>query len=470
MVLLFVLYLVPAFLNYDFNRENKFVSVKLSVPYLYAGDQIHYYVLVYSLLKDKDFDVRNNYDASEFNLTYDVGYLFRGQHLFREAGYFNHRKGDYKPLYLINYSSPTHFSEAQDPGKDYNLVIERPLGLPLVYYVLLLPFNFMKNPEPIVVFFTIILVLAGIYLFYMTLNYFLRDDALSSLFTMFVGISTEIWLYSKLFYPDVLQLFLLSLMIYLFMARKNNLLVGILFAIGIFTRPTFIILLPIFFAYRFFYLERYASFSEVRWNIFKSLNFNWFKRLVFLITPTIFIITIQFSLNYYYYGGVFSNPSSSSLFFRNIFEGIFVSFFKIDRGLLIFSPVLLFSFFGLKSFYKKHKIDSIFIYAVLLCFILFFSSTLIFWGGLDTYSIRYYVPIIPYFFIPMAFWYKDIARTEKTRKKNRIWLILFYIAFMISILINFQAAIFNPLSWNGPPWKMIGLLLKNIGKLSIFIH
>ena len=78
MIILFILLLIPSFINYDFNKENRFEGTKISLPYLYSGDQVHYYIFMYSLLKDKDIDVRNNYENSLYNNTYDLGYLFRG--------------------------------------------------------------------------------------------------------------------------------------------------------------------------------------------------------------------------------------------------------------------------------------------------------------------------------------------------------------------------------------------------------
>lgn len=462
MTLLLVLFIMPTFINYDFNTENRFTGAKISLPYLYAGDQVHYYIMVYSLLKDKDVNVRNNYENSLYNLTYDMGYLFRGKDVGREAVYFNFKTSDYKPF----YEGKTEI-ETPDPGKDYGMIMFRPWGMPLFYYVLLLPFSFVQNPEPLLIFLTVFLTLMAIYLFYLTLNHFLKDERISALFALLLGISSELWHYSKLFYPDVLQLFLLSLIIYLFIVKNNDLIVGILFAIGFFARPTFIILLPFFIIYRFFNLQDHSSFSEVDWSISRLINPKGIKRLLFLLLPVFLTISFQFFLDYYFYGSFFSNPNFIIIHIKNVFEGLFISFLKLNRGLFIFSPIMVFGFFGIRSFYRKHEVDSIFIYSLLSLFVLFFSSTLIYLSFSDTYSIRYYVPIIPYFFIPMAFWYKDVTSTNATKEKNKVWLVLFYLAAIISILINFQAAIFHTLIWGGPPWKIISLFIENRAYLHI---
>lgn len=473
MLLLAILYVIPTFINYDFNTENRFIGAKISLPYLYAGDQIHYYILVYSLLKDGDFDVKNNYDNSEFNMTYDIGYLFRGQHLFREAGYFNFKTRDYKPAWVENTSENinlygegkffegTQIFETPNPGKDYGMLMIKPLGLPLFYYILLLPFNFVPNPEPLVIFLTVFLTLAGIYLFFLTLNHFLKNEKISAFFTLLLGTSSELWHYSKLFYPDVIQFFLLIFIIYLFIVKRKNVIVGLLFAIGIFMKPTFAAFLPFFVAYHFFRLERYSSFSEVDWSIRRSISPGVVKRLTLLLFPVILAILAQMYQNYYIFGGIFSNPHWESLALKDPLSGLLASFFRIDKGLLIFSPILLFAFFGIKSFYNKHKINSIFIYLIMLASIFFYSSTLILWKGLDSYSFRYYVPIIPYFYIPLAFWYKGVTCDKRAKEKNKVWLIFFYLAAIVSIIINLQAAIFHTLIWGGPPWKIINLLIEH---------
>ena len=204
--------------------------------------------------------------------------------------------------------------------------------------------------------------------------------------------------------------------------------------------------------YRLFQLEKYSSFSKVQWNLITSINVKVIKNLTALLLPIFIILIVQMFQNYYLFDGFFSNPHWESLNPKEPFSGILASFFRIDRGLLIFSPVLLFSFFGIKSFYKRYMIKSVFIYLIMLAPIMLYSSTLISWTGLDNYSFRYYVPIIPYFYIPMAFWYKE---------KDRKWFKLFFLLLAISIIINFQAAIFHTLIWNGPPWKIISLLIKN---------
>ena len=336
MVILLILFVIPAFINYDFNKENRFVGAKISLPYLYAGDQIHYYVLVYSLLKDRDIDVRNNYHNSEYNLTYDLGYLFRGQYIGGQVGYFNFKTRDYKPF----YEGRTAF-EKPDPGKDYGKIIIRPLGLPLFYYVLLLPFNFLPNPEPMVVFLTVFLTLIGIYFFFLTLNHLLKDEIISLFFTLLLGISSELWHYSKLFYPDVLQFFLLSLIIYLFIVKDNNLGVGFLFAVGIFARPTFIVLLPFFVLYRFFHQEEFPAFSDVWKNKRRLFNPSIIKKILFLLMPIAMIFFFQMYLNYYFFGNIFSNPNFMMFHFENILTGLWISFFQIDRGLFIFSPIMI---------------------------------------------------------------------------------------------------------------------------------
>jgi hypothetical protein len=475
MIILCILFIIPTFINYEFDDENRFAGAKMSLPCLYAGDQVHYYIFIYSLLKDHDIDVRNNYDSSLYNHTYDMGSLFRGKDVGRQAGYFNFKTRNYTSMWVQNTTKNigiygqqdvlegTTLFKVPDPGKEYAHIMIRPLGMPIFYAVLLVPFSFLENPEPIVIFISVFLSILGIYFFYLTLDYFLDDERISAFFALLLGISSEIWMYSKLFYPDVIQFFLLSFAVYLFIVKKSDLLVGILFAIGVFARPTFILFLPFFFIYRLLSLDKRPSCSEIKQDISMMFSSETIKKILLLTFPVVLIILVQLCINYYFFGGFFTNPDIEVFHFKNTLVGLWVSFFKLNRGLFIFSPIMVFSLFGIREFYKKNKMDALLIYSLPVCFILFFSSTFVSPIFSDTYSIRYYLPIIPYFFIPLAFWFKRVTYSLGRMQKNIILIILFYAAVIVSILINFQAAIFHTLIWEGPPWQIVTLFIENGG-------
>ena len=190
----------------------------------------------------------------------------------------------------------------------------------------------------------------------------------------------------------------------------------------------------------------------------KSINTKSIKNTALFSIPIIAIIGVQMLQNYYLFGGFFTNPNWEAFAYKIPIGGILASFLRLDKGIMIFSPILIFSFLGLKEFFKEYEIKSSFVYLLIMIPLLFYSSTLISWTGLDSYSFRYYVPITSFFYIPMTFWYRK-------NKQNKTLMILFFIAITASIIINLQSAVFHTLIWNGPPWRIITLFLENIDKI-----
>ncbi|MEM5829871.1 MAG: hypothetical protein QW040_01560 [Candidatus Aenigmatarchaeota archaeon] len=94
------------------------------------------------------------------------------------------------------------------------------------------------------------------------------------------------------------------------------------------------------------------------------------------------------------------------------------------RGLFFYHSVLLLSIPGLILMSKKYKLESIFIFSLLLLFPIFVSMRRIWWGGY-CFGERYFLPITPFLFIPL------IYLLSKNHAKK-----LFLFLAVLSIIVN----------------------------------
>lgn len=87
------------------------------------------------------------------------------------------------------------------------------------------------------------------------------------------------------------------------------------------------------------------------------------NKTIFLFLITVFlVITPQLAVNNYLYGSFFITGYGGTLLPNLLSPKIFYSLFSLQRGLLIWSPILFFSFIGLYFFTKKNRfLGSLFI-------------------------------------------------------------------------------------------------------------
>ncbi|NQU98788.1 glycosyltransferase family 39 protein [Candidatus Woesearchaeota archaeon] len=92
---------------------------------------------------------------------------------------------------------------------------------------------------------------------------------------------------------------------------------------------------------------------------------------------------------------------------NNLFINLIKLMFYPYRGLLFYSPVLLFSFLGLFFMFKKNKLETVFIFLIFLSLLFFQSSLFLWWGG-TAFGPRHLLPVIPFLMIPFVFALKKI--------------------------------------------------------------
>jgi len=102
------------------------------------------------------------------------------------------------------------------------------------------------------------------------------------------------------------------------------------------------------------------------------------------------------------------------------------------KGLFFFSPILLFSCFGMKTLYKSHRWESVLIVGIILVNLLFYSK-LVNWSGDWCWGPRFTVPIIPF----MAVLLGAVLGTGFLRRKTgfrKVWIALLFLSLVVQML------------------------------------
>ena len=232
----------------------------------------------------------------------------------------------------------------------------------------------------------------------------------------------------------------LSLALYLLLLSRERpwlvQFVSLPLAYSYFIRPLNAVSIILFSAFVLLYYRKYFI-KYILWSIVIALPF-------FLITYATFGTFLQPQI-YAQTPGVFSIPSIDRLL------GPFIS---PSRGLFIFTPILLFSFFGLylklknlRKNYPQNMLD-ITLTAIFVAHCLFVSSWWMWWGG---YSIgprilADMIPYLMYFLLPIV---SLVANTSRPITPLRIG---FFGCIFISFFIQFQGIKSEAMwGWNNVP-------------------
>lgn len=420
-LIILLLYLIPVFLQFNFTSDFHIDSIELRFPRVLAGDEPHYLILMNSLIDDKDFLIKNNYEQVEKNESCDAGFSFKGVKLDRRAMYTKDGK-DYT-LNLI------YLDGSRRPGKEnvdleeYTQVTLVPIGLPLFSALLFFPLKDSCAREHFAIFFSLIVSLIGIYYVYKVVLHYTENEATALLTVLAYALGTEIWHYSKTFFtePYLATVFIVSY--YLIIIKKKDVSAGLLLGAGYLMKQTMVIPFLIYFVY-YIYKKEY--------------------RRVMCFTFTFMIVAIIFVAFNYVHFGTFTTPAKKFTYGDSI-TGLYKNLFSPITGLFPFSPLLLLSFFGVKQFYKKNKEEFILLGTLTITY----SALMISFAAVGgAYASRYLLPVIPFMMVLWGFAYSF-------SKYKRIAMLI----ILVSFLINLQAALIYPLFWDNPPWIVIKALL-----------
>ncbi len=462
--LIAILYLLPTFIQTEFNNELHIKQFYIGLPRILSGDEPHYFVVTTSLINDHDFYIENNYDNAYYHGACDVGFNFinnTNPTIGRHMLLFNPEKKIVTAIHGENpYNEITYKKEIQTLKEKYNVsnfyqINVRPLGLSMFSALFLWPLRGTCFIEAGVIYVGVFVSFVGIIFFYFISLYYIKKysidenrnktegfNSISSsfsstfialLFTLFFALATQYWHYSKTYFVEpYLATFLLGAFYYSFI-KKRNFISGLLLALGFSMKYPFGIYLGLF-------------------GLVLLYTRKWKQLFYFILGSALPIVFIMYS-NFYLTGNPFLLARAEYLsYFDNYIAGIVAALFHPTFGIIPFAPFLIFSLLGFWILYKHDKSHFVYFCIMIIPYFFFWSSlALTSVGGGGGYSARYDVPLLSFFVLLCLIWFMY--------NKSQFLMRLFYFLILISLIINIQAAFLYPLFWNNPPWILFEKLL-----------
>ena len=317
-------------------------------------------------------------------------------------------------------------------GHNYSLY---PLGtsilvLPVYLTADLLHVDLIKNVDTIEKISVTLLICISCIFVFLSCELITNNSLLSLLMVFVYAFGTSSWsISSQTMFQQPANQLVNSIILFLLLKRNySSFMLGLFAGFGIFIRPTNIIILIILCIYIFF----------------NNRN-NSMRRLLFIAGSSIFIlVTVIYNITVFndFFGGY------KSLTVEFTFNEFFTRFFGLlispNRGLLIFSPVLIFSIinlFVIKN--EQYKPVYILLYTVTCCYLIFYSTYPNWFGGWS-FGYRFLLDIMPFLVILL------VPVVLKYIRKL-IFLIFFMILLLYSVFVQIGGVFFDDGEWNVYP-------------------
>ncbi len=391
--IILVAFLLPSFLRVVI--ENGHPTMECSLPYIISGDEPHYLVMVNSLIKDGDLAVNNNYKTVWASGGSDAGKRFR--HVLLDK-------------HMAGPSQPWHWP-----------------GMPMFLAGLVWPLADTPYVEPACIFINIIIGLIGLVAVSKCIHIINPKNAWFTI--LIIALATPLWHYSARMFTEVYLFTLLAWAIYFGFAGHRWGLSGILLSAGVLFHQAFAI-----------------TGASIGLCLVLKKDF---RAVIKYGVPFIICIILYILYNYWLFGEFGTSPRASQiseLSFKNIPFGATGLLFESTHGLLIFSPVLILSFLGITTWFKK-KLWAFLMIPAMVNY-LFFAG-FIQWHGGFCYATRFLVPTLALIAIPLHLFVCRIAN-QKTSLK-----IIAGSLLVISIFINGQASFIPIEAFSRTPWSLI---------------
>lgn len=223
------------------------------------------------------------------------------------------------------------------------------------------------------------------------------------------AVCTYVPAYTKTLFSEPLETFLMLGSIYALLYFRNNFaLAGYLFGFALLTKFAAISFIPCFLVY---FLYRNITF----------------RQLTSFSLPVLACVLVFFGYNYVRFDNILDTGYRNVKFDYPMLKGLALHFFSPGKSIFLYMPILILSFFGLKSFFKENRILFILMFLVFVITTIFYSVYM-HPAGDWAWGSRYLYTAIPFFVFGLVYFLK---------KNRSILLMSLFIVFTIfSILIQ----------------------------------
>jgi hypothetical protein len=255
-------------------------------------------------------------------------------------------------------------------------------------------------------------------LFFQVLRFYKVRNEVAVSVVLCLGLATMCWRYSVWELSEATQMFFLLLAVY---GVLRNTAKSILTASGalsalVLLKVVYLVFIPLFFAYC---LSRNRAEKKTRLKTLASL----------LAAPCVAVLLLCL-LNQAQFGGTFETGYGREAFgfsFANMLGKTGYLLFSFDKGVFIYSPVLLAGTFGFYEFMKISRREAFFFISIIAAAVFLFAS----WhsaGGGWSWGPRFLVPFIPLWLLPVYFVF------DKGKFARAVMVIVILISSFIQII------------------------------------
>ena len=213
------------------------------------------------------------------------------------------------------------------------------------------------------------------------------------LLTLFYGLSTMVWPYSKYLLSEATLNALSLLSVYLLYAQRQDgklkpkamILSGAVFGLLLSIRAIYVIFLPILAFYWFF----------------KNQERRFIAPLVAFLVPATLLFVPQLVYDHIRFGSLFSMGYSQGKFSTPLYVGIYGFLFSSGKSFFLYNPVCLLFFPGIFFFFKRARTETYLILSMLVIVPLKFAGWWV-WSGDPCWGPRYLLILIPFTLFPVG--------------------------------------------------------------------
>jgi len=418
--------------------------VLLGPPLVTSGDELHYLVMIHSLLDDHDLDLKNNYDAAR------LGSLSLGAE--RSGAPLDHQVSWYAPDGSW-HEWDKEFEYAKDPARADGLQLlptlkpgasaelagrrqysQHPPGLPVLLAPVLYPFRGTIWVEHLAIVLTALATLVMALYLRQLLRVVSNDDGVVNAATLLIVLASPAWHYSRMLFTEPWLTLCAVAALALALRRNAFFAAGCWLALGIQMKPPFALLaLPLL-------VDRLLA---------RDL-----KRLLALSLPITVSTALVLVENQHFFGSPLrsAQPWASG----NLLVGIAGSLFSWNHGLFLFCPAVISAAFGWRSLFRCQPRLAWLALSMAVPYFLLMSLWKVWWAGY-CYGPRLIAPVIPFLLLGIVQVLGSLPRLSSAARR------IVFVTTSLSLAISTLGAVLHMAFWAQHPLiTPIVLLLRRV--------
>ena len=263
--------------------------------------------------------------------------------------------------------------------------------------------------------------------------------------TLVLGLCTILFPYARYFFSAPLVSLVLLVSFYRFTKyaregkRRDLVIASFSYALLLLTRMDGLILLPVY------------GFAMFLVSIRKSRRTrppSAIRDVVIFAVPVLLALVCQALVNHLRYGSPFKSGYGKETFATNLAIGIYGLLFSSGRGMLLYSPPVILSFFCIGRFWRRHPVPSFMIISSALLWLFIFAKWWSWHGGLG-WGPRFLIPLVPLFLLMTN---ETFLRYKRFPQGVRLLIMGLVLAgFAVQIL----AVLVSPATFNGNVYGLV---------------